>query len=69
MDIFRGAIALAVVIYAVLNRAVNALDVLFALALIVCHNLYSISIIQNQESTFPSLSRQVAELRLDRRQY
>ena len=38
MDIFRSAIALAVVIYAVLNRAIYALDVLFALSRFVHHN-------------------------------
>ena len=38
VDIFGGAIAFAVVINAILNRAIDALDVLFALALLVSHN-------------------------------
>ena len=38
VDIFRSAVALAVVIYAVLNRAIDALDVLFALSRFVHHN-------------------------------
>ena len=38
MDIFRSAVALAIVIYAVLNRAIDALDVLFALSRFVHHN-------------------------------
>ena len=38
VDVFRGAIAFTVVINAVLNRAIDSLDVLFALALVVSHN-------------------------------
>ena len=39
VDVFSGAIALAVVIYAILYRAVDALDVLFtALSIFVHHN-------------------------------
>ena len=41
MDVFRGAIALSVVIYAVLNGAVDALDVLFALTLFVHHKFHT----------------------------
>ena len=48
MDILSGAIALAVVIYAVLDRAINTLDVLLALTLIVIHNFYSIPKTQDQ---------------------
>ena len=39
MNVFSGAIALAVVIYAILYRAVNALDVLFALRGFAHHDL------------------------------
>ena len=38
MNILSGAVMLTVVVYAILNRAIDALDVLFALALIVHHN-------------------------------
>ena len=37
VDIFGGAIAFTVVIYAIFNRAINALDVLFALSRFVHH--------------------------------
>ena len=37
MNVFRGAVTLAIVIYAILNRAVNALNVLLALSLFVHH--------------------------------
>ena len=39
VDVFSGAIALAVVIYAILYRAVDALDVLIALRGFVHHDL------------------------------
>ena len=42
VDVLRSAIAFSVVISAVLNRAIDALDVLFALAIIVHNNLYSV---------------------------
>ena len=43
MDVFRGAKALSVVIYAILNRAIDSLDVLFALAISVHHKFHSLS--------------------------
>ena len=43
MDVFCGAETLAVVIYAILNGAVDALDVLFALSLFVHHFSSSLS--------------------------
>jgi len=39
VNVFSGAIALAIVIYAILYRAVDALDVLFALRGFVHHDL------------------------------
>ena len=38
MDIFSGTIALAVVVHAILNRAIDALDVLFALVGVIHHD-------------------------------
>lgn len=38
VDIFSGAVALAVVVHAILNRAIDALDVLFALVGVIHHN-------------------------------
>ena len=40
MDIFRCAVAITVVIYAILNRAIDALDVLFALSLFTIRHNY-----------------------------
>jgi hypothetical protein len=38
VNVFCGAIALAVVVYAILNRAIDALDVLSALSGFVHHD-------------------------------
>ena len=69
MNVSCGAVALTVVIYAVLNRAIDALDVLFALAIIVHNNLYSVLNFKIQIPTFRSLARRVGESRLLCRQY
>ena len=69
VNVSCGAIALAVVIYAVLYRAIDALDVLFALAIIVHNNLYSVLNFKIQIPTFRSLTRRVGESRLLCRQY
>ena len=51
MDIFSSAIALAVVIYAILNRAVDALNVLFA-SLGFVHFDQILSIFINSKAAF-----------------
>ena len=43
VDVIRSAVALTVVIYAILNRAIDTLDVLFALTLFVHHKILSLS--------------------------